>query len=344
MMFGNILIVGGGAIGGITGAALTQQGENVTVLDTDREHVKQMRVSLLVSGLRQMKIPIRAMTPEEFSEGIRTGDVDIVLLCVKAVYTREALTTVLPAMSSNALVVSMQNGINEETIAEIVGVERTIGCVILWGATNESAGHLIQTATGGFIIGQWPKGETQRAQDVAKLLTSVAPVEVSDNIIGHRWSKLLVTASMTGVGTISGLTYGGIIDHELARLVALTVLTETYKVGKALGVDFAELVEGVAPSIFAIHSRDELSAASQLMLYAFRDSRTIKPSMLQDIEKGRKTEVDMINGYVVKRGHETGIRVPANELVTKMVKQIEEGKRKASLGNLEEFRKITILE
>ena len=342
MTFKNILIVGGGAIGGITGAVLTEQGENVVVLDADEKHVRRMQGGLEISGLRQMKIPVNAMLPDEFLRQAGNQTSDIVLLSVKGLHTGKALTTVLPAVSKDAPVVSMQNGINEETIAEIVGMERTIGCVILWGGTNQGPGQLIQTAEGGFILGQWPKGETQRVQDVAQLLSKVAPAEVSDNIIGHRWSKLLITASMTGVGTISGLTYGGILDYEQARLVALTVVTETYEVGKALGVDFAELVKGVEPSIFAIHSRDEFNAASKLMSYGFKDSRAIKPSMLQDIEKGRKTEVDLVNGYVVKKGNETSIQVPVNELVTKMIKQIEGGEKSPNLENLKEFENIIV--
>lgn len=339
MRFENILIVGGGAIGGITGAVLAKQGENVVVLDTDREHVKQMRDGLSISGLRQLKIPINAMLPEEFSQEVFKEGADIVFLSVKALHTRQALTTILPSISKDAPIVSLQNGINEEVIAEMVSEQRTIGCIILWGGTNEGPGRLVQTAEGGFIIGQWPKGTTQRVQDIAELLSKVAPTEVSNNIIGHLWSKLLITTSMTGVGTIAGLTYGGVIDNELAKQVALTVVTEVYEVGKAVGVDFAE-VEGLQPSIFTIHNKNEYDTASKIMEYGFRDSREIKPSMFQDIEKGRKTEVDLLNGYVVKKGKEIGIETPANELVTKMVKQIEGGEKSPDVDNLEESRKI----
>jgi 2-dehydropantoate 2-reductase len=342
MPFKNILIVGGGAIGGITGAVLTEQGENVVVLDTDKKHVKRMRDGLEISGLRQMRVPVKAVLAEEFSKGAFKESADIVLLSVKALHTRAALTAILPSVSQDAPVVSLQNGINEESIAEIIGEQRTIGCIILWGGTNEGPGRLVQTADGGFIIGQWPKGASQRVQGVAQLLSKVVPTEVSDNIIGHLWSKLLITTSMTGVGTVAGLTYGGVIDNELARLVALTVVTETYEVGKALGVDFAE-VEGVQPSIFTIHNRSDFDAVSKLMEYGFRNSREIYPSMLQDIEKGRKTEVEFVNGYVVKKGAEVGIKTPANELVTKIIKQIEGGEKSASVHNLEEFRKIVAL-
>jgi len=339
MAFKNIVIVGGGAIGGITGAVLTKQGENVVVVDTDREHVKRMTDGLSISGVREMKIPVNAMLPEEFSKRVFKGNAGIVFLSVKALHTRDALTTILPSMSKDAPVVSLQNGINEELIAEMVSEQRTIGCIILWGGTNEGPGHLVQTAEGSFIIGQWPNGVTQRVQDIAELLSKVASTEVSDNIIGHLWSKLLITASMTGVGTIAGLTYGGVIDNELAKQVALTTITETYEVGKALGVDFAK-VRGVHPSILAIHNKKDYDTASKIIVYGFKDSTEIRPSMLQDIEKGRKTEVDFVNGYVVNKGKEIGIETPANELVAKKVKQIEGREKSPGVDNLEEFRRI----
>jgi len=335
MPFKNILIVGGGALGGITGAVLTKQGENVVVLDTDKEHVEQMRNSLSISGIREMKIPVNAILPGDFK-----GNADVVLLCVKGLYTQEALATVLPLTSKDAPIVSFQNGINEELIAKMAGEERTIGCIVLWGGTNEGPGRLVQTSRGGFVVGKWPRGTTEKVPDVSELLSKVAPTDVSNNIIGHLWSKLLINASMTGVGTIAGLTYGGVIDNDMARRIALTVMAEVYEVGKAAGVDF-EQIQGVQASTFM--DKKDYDTISKIMEYGFKDAREIKPSMLQDIEKGRRTEVDFTNGYVVKNGKELNVKTPANELVTNIVKQIEQGKRLASIDNLEEFKKIHLV-
>jgi 2-dehydropantoate 2-reductase len=340
MPYKNVLVVGGGAIGGITAALLTQKGENVIVLDADKEHVKAMNRGLEVSGFRELSIPVRTMLPGEFTGKEYAGWADIVLLAVKGLHTESALTSILPSISKTAPVVSLQNGINEETIAKIAGVERTIACSITWGGTNKGPGQLIQTTDGGFIIGQWPTGKSKIVDEAAALLSQAFPTEVSDNIIGDRWTKLLITVSLTGVGTTAGLTYGEVIDNEAARKVALTVITETYDVGIKAGVKFADLM-GVSPSIVLVRSKADFDNASKLLEMGFANHRATKPSMWQDIEKGRKTEVDFVNGYVVRKGKEVGLKTPANELVTKVIKEIEDGKRKPSLENLKEFNSIT---
>ena len=340
MPYKNILVVGGGAIGGITAALLTQKGENVIVLDADAEHVKGMNRGLQITGVRKLTIPVRSMRPAEFSSKDYDGWADIVLLAVKGLHTESALKSVLPSISKTAPVISMQNGINEETIAKIVGTKRTIACSITWGGTNKGPGQLMQTTEGGFIIGQWPSGKSDIVDEAAVLLSKAFTTEVSDNIIGDRWTKLLITVSFTGVGTTAGLTYGGVIDNEAARKVALTVITETYDVGIKAGVKFADLM-GVSPSIVLVRNKVDFDQASKLLDMGFANHRATKPSMWQDIEKGRKTEIDFVNGYVVRKGKEVGLKTPANELVTKVVREIEDGKKKPSLANLKEFESIT---
>lgn len=340
MGFNKILVVGGGAIGGITAALLTRQGLNVIVLDADKEHVKRMNGGLEISGFRELTVPVKAMLPGDFVGAQNAGWADIVLLAVKGLHTENALKSVLPVISKTAPVVSLQNGINEETISKIVGVERTIACSITWGSTNKGPGQLMQTTDGGFIIGQWPTGKSKIVEDTAALLSKAFNTEISDNIIGDRWTKLLITVSLTGVGTTVGLTYGGVIENEAARKVALTVITETYDVGIKAGVKFADLM-GVSPSIVLVRNKEDFEKASGLMEIGFANHKATKPSMWQDIEKGRKTEVDFVNGYVVRKGKEVGLKTPANEMVTRVIKEIEEGKRKPALENLKEFNSIT---
>jgi 2-dehydropantoate 2-reductase len=339
MPYKNIIVLGGGAIGGITGGLLIRKGENVVVLDADREHVAGMNKGLQVTGFQEFTVPVKAMFPAEFSGDSYRGWADIVLVAVKGLHTEKALAAILPFVSTTAPIVSMQNGINEETIARLVGAERTIGCSITWGGTNKGPGQLIQTTEGGFIIGQWPTGKSKIVDETAVLLSKAFSTEVSDNIIGDRWTKLLITASLTGVGTTAGLTYGEVIRNETALKVALTVITETYDVGKAAGVEFADLM-GVSPSIVLVRNKADFTNATKLMEFAFAKHGATKPSMWQDIEKGRKTEVDFVNGYVVRKGKEVGVRTPANELVTNVIKQIEVGKKSPDLENIKEFDSI----
>jgi len=339
MDYKNILVVGGGAIGGIVAAVLTQKGERVIVVDADKQHVESMNKGLIVTGFRELTLSVKSFTTDQMLTAEYEGWADIVLLAVKGLYTQDALTSILPAIKDSAPVVSMQNGINEETISKIVGVERTIGCSITWGSTNKGPGQLMQTTDGGFIIGQWPTGRNSMVDETAALLNKAFPTEVSNNIVGDRWMKLLITVSLTGVGTCAGLTYGGVIDNEQARKVALTVITETYDVGIAAGVQFASL-QGISPTVFLTHNRKEFEEASKIMEIGFAKHRDIQPSMWQDIEKNRKTEVDFVNGYVMRKGKEVGKCTPANELVTKIIHQIEIGEKEPHLDNLKDFNNL----
>jgi 2-dehydropantoate 2-reductase len=336
MNYRNILVIGGGAIGGIVAAVLTQKGEQVIVVDSDKEHVKKMNQGLLITGHRELKIPVSSLTADEMLAGQYRHWADIVLLSVKGLFTEAALTAMLPVIKDGAPVVSMQNGVNEDTIAAIVGEKRTIGCSITWGSTNVGPGHLMQTTEGGFIIGLWPTGKSRLIEDVADILGLAFPTEISDNIIGDRWTKLLITASFTGVGTCAGLTYGGIIDNEAARKAAIATITETYHIGKALGVSFAS-INGISPEIFIASNRKEFEEASKILELGFAKHRAIQPSMWQDIEKGRKTEVDFVNGYVVTKAGQINRAAPINALVTRFIHEIEQGGKSPALSNLGEF-------
>jgi 2-dehydropantoate 2-reductase len=335
-------VVGGGAIGGITAAVLTQKGEHPVVVDADLNHVAAMRRELVITGCRELKIPVQAYTPDEMQQHKEfAGWADIVLLAVKGLNTESALRSMVPYISPEAPVVSLQNGINEDTIAGIVGTARTIGCSITWGGTNQGPGKLYQTSSqkadvGGFIIGQWPTGKTRIVQDVAELLSKVCRTDVSDNIIGDRWTKLLITVSLTGVGACAGLNYGGVLDNESARKAAAAVINETYRIGRDSGVEFASLA-GVSMQVLVATNKKEFEEASKILHFGFDQARDIKSSMWQDIEKGRKTEVDFVNGYVVKKAGQLGKKAPINELVTRIVHEIENGVKKPALENLKEF-------
>jgi 2-dehydropantoate 2-reductase len=344
MALRDILIVGGGAIGGLTGAALARKGFGVTILDTDPEQVSAMLEGLEITcsdavkkpimGEMEAKIPIDSFTPDSFR-----GEADIALICVKSQHTIKALSP-LRRMSGDFPVVSLQNGVNEEILSEILG-ERVLGCVIFWGCTNLGAGRLRQTADGGSIVGRWPRGRSDVVRDVAELLNQAFPTEVSDNIIGHIWNKLLINVSMTGTGYISGYTFGKVLDDELALRVALTLLVEAYSVGEAWGIDFGEMM-GVHPSAIVELIKSDYSSAVEVIRGAFSGNRDTVPSPLQDLEKGRRTEINHLNGYVVRKGREVGIEVPANEMVMRFSSDLDSGKRSPCRGNLREFRSVVL--
>jgi len=337
----NILVIGGGAIGGITAAALTQKGEKVVIVDADSTHVAAMRHELEITGCRELKIPMQVYTPDEIKQRQEfAGWADIVLLAVKGLFTEEALRPMVPCMVPGAPVVLLQNGVNEEAVADVVGAARTIGASITWGGTNKGPGKLIQTSIqtdmAGFVIGPWPTGKNKMVQDAAALLGQICQTDVTENIRGHKWTKMLINVGLTGVGACAGINYGSVLDNESARKACVVAMTETWQIGSDLGIEFGSL-NGISPKVFTATNKKEFEEVSKMLFFAFGNHRDIKPSMWQDIEKGRKSEVDFVNGCVVKQAREIGKSAPVNEMVVKILHEIENGVKTFSWNNLKEF-------
>ena len=187
----NILVVGGGAIGGMTAAHLVESGYTVTLYDTDEAHVKHINENGLLieqfKGEKRIKIP---------STTSLSGMFDVVFLSVKSNHTKEAINTILPHLGNTSLVVSLQNGMNEDMIASMIGKERTIGAVVGWGCTNIGPGHLKQTSEGKNIIGTLDGIITPGLKEIKTMLETFTTTDITTNIYGHLWIKLLINCNV----------------------------------------------------------------------------------------------------------------------------------------------------
>ncbi|MDY6965708.1 MAG: 2-dehydropantoate 2-reductase [Halobacteriota archaeon] len=315
-----IAVMGAGSIGRIVGAYLSKGNEDVLLVDTNKEHVKVMnKQGLKIDGVVDEILPVRAITPEELS-----GRFDLVFCCVKALKNREALNMLLPYLVPESVVVILQNGIQEDEIASIIGEDRTIGGITGWAATYMGPGYITKTSGGAFVIGELDGRITDLIKEIANILKKVEPVSDSDDIYAHIWLKLLVNASMSGMGTVLGCPFDEIIGYKEAMQAVRVIWKEGTEVGKALGVNPVS-IRGMAPM-------SKGGPRSQLGV------KGGKASMMQDIEKGIKCEIDYLNGYIVMKGKEVGIKTPVNEAVTRIIREIEEGRRKMGPQNLDDIK------
>ena len=247
----------------------------------------------------------------------------------------------LPYLGPESVVVSLQNGIQEDEISSIIGKDRTIGGITGWAATYMGPGYIKKTSRGGFVIGELDGTITDRIKEIAKILEKVEPVSVSDDIYAHTWLKLLVNASMSGMGTVLGCAFDEIIGYKKAMQAVRVIWKEGTEVGKALGVNPAS-VRGMTPKISAAEVKKGPGAKkSEGGLRSQLGVKGGKASMMQDIEKGIKCEIDYLNGYIVTKGKEVGIKTPVNEAVTRIIREIEEGRRKMGAQNLEDIELST---
>lgn len=319
----SVLVVGAGAIGGVTAAKMVGEVERVAVLDADRKHVEKMRgLGLLLNDLgEERRVRINAhISPDDFEEPF-----DFALVAVKAPHLKAALG-LLQERGLAETYVSLGNGLVQECIARIVGMERLIFGTVEWGATNLGPGHVAQTTRAPFVIGE-PDGKTrERTRRLSDVLGIVADVRLTENIRGQIWSKLLVNSAFSGLGAVSGLLYREVVADPAGREAALALWREGYDVGMAQGLDLDEVLGVPATSLVARGPENQAKvdgALATIMSYA----GATKASMLQDLERGTKTEVDVINGGVVKRGQEYGVKTPLNECIVEMVHLMERGER-----------------
>ena len=331
-----IAVMGAGAIGGITGALLAEAGEDVTLVDPFSEHVDKInRDGLRVIGeLDEHVVKVPAVTPDNLD-----GTFDLVFLAVKAVDTDDAIEAARGHMSDEAPVVSLQNGIIEEHIAGLIGGERTIGASTHYSATFEAPGLVNKTSRNGYIVGELDGKITDRVVDIGRLLGLVEETEVTDNIWGHLWSKLLINIFTNSFGALTGQLFGEFVQADVGKKLLGVLYTESHDVAVKQGVRLVKLLGVLDPEFLVVRSEEDRTRVAQILDFVAGPDQfgKMKSSMLQDLERGRKTEIDFLNGYIVKKGNEVGVPTPVNEAVVEMVKEVEAGKRQLTIKNLEEI-------
>lgn len=327
----DILIVGGGAIGGVTAALMTGRVRRVIVLDANPDHVARMRDPGLeldqLGEQRTVRVDAYA-DPRELPT-----DADFAFVTLKAAYLEPALA---PLSDRAETFVSLGNGLVQDRIAAIVGADRLLIGTVEWGATNLGPGRLAQTTRAPFVIGEPDSSPADRLQRLKSALETAGDVRLSANIRGQVWSKLLINSTWSGLGVASGLLYGEIAAHPLGRRLAVEVWREGVEVGHAQGLELQDLV-GVRAEDVASEDRAVADGAIDKMIGQLGAT---KASMLQDIERGVPCEVDVINGAVVDRGSEHGLATPLNTGIVELVHSYEHGSDRPSPAAFERLAKL----
>jgi len=337
MIDASVLVVGAGAIGGVTAAKMAGGVEKVAVLDANEEHVQRMRdPGLDVDVLGEKRRA--ALDAHADPDGLE-GPFDFALVTLKAPHLEAALTPLVERGLVQTYV-SLGNGLVQERIAGIVGAEGLIWGTVEWGATNLGPGRLAQTTRAPFVLGE-PGGETRdRTRLLAEVLGVVEDVRLTDNIRGQVWSKLLVNSSFSGLGAVSGLLYREVLEDPDGREVALALWREGHDVGITQGLRL-EKVLGVEAESLVGRGPEDRGRVEEAIEVAMGYAGATKASMLQDLERGLKTEVDVINGAVVDRGREYGVETPVNRRVVELMHAMERGERKPGRDVFGDLRRLT---
>jgi 2-dehydropantoate 2-reductase len=341
-----IVVVGAGAIGGYAGAHMTRAGHDVTLIDAWPEHVEYMRKhGLQLSGMTKaetLSIDVNALHITEVQRFAKERPVDVAFICVKSYDTEWATQLIKPYLAPNGFVVSLQNCINEERIAGIVGWGKTVGCIAsLVAAELYKAGHIKRTVPMGgekhivYRVGEVHGRVTSRATEVAELLRSADSAKVTTNLWGERWSKLVVNSMRNGLSAATGLSGNERDLTEGPRWLSIRLGSEAVRVGQALGYQLERML-GMEPETLARAGEGSNDALAEivdtLVESAKKRSDEQRPSMAQDMAKGRRTETDFINGYIAERGVQIGVPAPTHANMNEAVKRVERGETPASVA------------
>lgn len=321
-------IMGAGSIGMTTGALILKNGGTVDLIDSFEGNVTALNEKgATVTGTLDFNVPATALTPEQM-----TGIYDLVILLCKQTASREALESLLPHLDENSVVLTLQNGIPEETVASYVGWERTMGGIVMFGATWKSPGVVECTSAADsmlskvlFILGE-PSGKiTPRLLEVQKFLCQAGVCTVTEHLMGERWLKVMINAAMSGMSAALGCTFGDVLDNDLALGCAAHIMDEAIKCCHGRGYHMEKL-DSYDLEELEIRDLSELPAKKARISEIWAAHRKLKASMLQDLEKGRATEIDAIDGQVSRTGRELGIPTPYSDTVVALVKAAEQFK------------------
>lgn len=329
-----IAVVGAGAIGGITAAFLAKAGWNVEIVCKHQETVDlACSTGLRITGIKgEHRVPVRAVKDiTDLSE-----PKDLILLATKAAECVDAARQSLPFLKDDGALVSLQNGICEEALAEVVGRDRIVGCVVGWGATMHGPGDLEMTSGGEFVVGSIDAQPDPRLATVRQMLSEIVPARISDNMMGELYGKLIINSCINSLGAITGQTLGRLLASWKVRSIFTELMREAMAVAAAMKIkvapggggklDYYRFLEGdgVVPT---------LKRHAMIRIIGFK-YRRLTSSSLQSLQRGRKTEVDYLNGFICDQGRKHGVPTPMNDTLVAIIKQIEDGDRTIGVHNM----------
>ncbi len=340
-----IAIYGAGAMGTVLGALLTKGGLSVDLITRNAGHIAGMRsqgatVVCEGDGIEVVQ-PVNALFPHEM-----TGKYDVVFLMTKQRHNEEILQFLLPHLKSDSVVCTTQNGLPEESVAKIVGADRTYGAATSYGATFLGGGRVALTSkidamsmeVGGY------KNDNEKSKLLVEILSHVQKatnnpsfVRATDNLLGARWSKLSINAAFSGLSVVTGMPFGEVAKKRKTRKLALGILRECMAIAKAQGVTLAKMQGHDMEKMLGGKTPVQRFIAYMVLPFAMKKHKKLVSGMLKDVQKGKRCEIDFVNGIVSKQGREVGISTPLCDQIVEIVHGIENGLYEITYQNVDFF-------
>lgn len=334
-----VLVMGCGGIGGTIAAHLAERGwaptvvtHNAAIAAAINQHGFRLRDA---GGARSVPGHATAALPND------AGVFDLVLLATQPPQVARAAAAAQPHLHPQGAMVCLQNGLCEAHVAPLVGAERVLGAIVVWGASMPEPGVYDRTSAGGFVIGRLDGADDARFGALREVLTPVGPVEVTHNLAGARWSKLAINCAISSLGTIGGERLGELLRYRFVRRLGLEVMSEAVRVARREGVRLEKVSGTIDLAWIALTPADvsgpgspSLLAKHAVLLAVGAKYRRLRSSMLLAIERGREPAVEFLNGEVIRRADAAGLAAPVNRRVRDFIHAIARRELRPSLGLL----------
>lgn len=332
-------IIGVGSLGIITGALISRAGEDCTLLVRNEENLKALNEKgATITGLYEATIPVKAVHPKK-AEGI----FDVVFLLTKQMGMAGALESIQKNMGPDTVVVTLQNGLPEDKVSDLIGAEHVIGGSVFHGAKYLGPGvSELTTAPEAMHIylGELDGRMTPRVREIEKILLHAGQVSVVENILSIKYTKLVMNCALSGMSAALGCTFGEALENPKSMECMARISQEGALVMAAKGLSPIEM-EHFLPTVerFSFENQKELARVEKDLRALIEISYHEVASMLQDIRAGKtECEIDDINGKLVADGALLGVKTPVCAQVVEIVKQNLAGALTPDFANLEKFR------
>lgn len=333
-----VAIYGAGAMGTVLGAYITKAGYQIDLINRNKDHIKGLKENgAQIVGKIEFTQQVNALLPEEM-----TGKYDIILLMTKQRFNEDIVQFLQPFLNEQGIICTMQNGIPEPLIASIIGDDKVVGSAMSWGATFKGHGisELTSEATRDtltFSIGKYGNVNDELFNYIVTLLETMGNVTIEENFIGARFAKLLINAAYSGISVVTGATFGEINANKKAKRLALKVIKECIEVAKVSNIIIEPIQGKDVVKLIDYNNIFKKQLSLFILPIAMKKHKNIKSSMLRDLERGYKTEVDAINGVVSNYGKKANVPTPVNDKIIDIVRQIEDNKLSPQLDNINLF-------
>lgn len=307
----NIAVIGAGAMGSLFGGLLSEAGMAVWLIDVWKAHVDVINQKGLTIE-REGKS--RVVRPRAVTDPQAAGQADLVIVFVKSTQTAAAARTAAQLAGSSGVVLTLQNGMgNADLLGQVVAPEQVLAGTTAHGATMLEPGRIRHAGVGPTKIGPWTGDNTAPARQVARILSAAGlDTQVTDEVQALIWHKLLINVGINAITALTGIRNGEILDLETTRNLSRQAVAEAMAVARTKGI---KVPANMVDQVFQVA---EATAAN-------------RSSMGQDVDHRRPTEIETINGAVVREALGLGVATPVNQTLTALIQTLEShyGKRES---------------